>query len=165
MDSILKVYSGPMPLARPQWSLQVGMTNPGEMMIRALVIVACFLNFLGLVSCGSSPYAASASSDDSVAQSLNSEAYSEGDQIVTLDQCPAEVQRAIRARIQGGTLIEIERTTDHGEVLYEVDYRTASGVAEFDVAADGDYRGSGSDGFAIEDGDEGDGEEEDDEDS
>ena len=42
---------------------------------------------------------------------------------------------------QRGTIKEIERTTDHGEVLYEVDVQNAAGVFEFDVAEDGTFRG------------------------
>ena len=63
------------------------------------------------------------------------------DEIVTLEECPAAVQQTINARLDGGTIKEIERTTDHGEVLYEVDVQGVDGVVEFDVAEDGTFRG------------------------
>ena len=63
------------------------------------------------------------------------------DQVVTLSECPAEVQTTIQAHLHGGAIKEIERTTDHGEVLYEVDVTTDEGVIEFDVAEDGTFRG------------------------
>lgn len=65
----------------------------------------------------------------------------DGDIPVAFDECPAEVQATIRAHLQGGEITELERTTDHGEVLYEVDVMTASGRIEFDIAADGAFRG------------------------
>ncbi len=65
---------------------------------------------------------------------------------VTLEECPATVQVTILAHLNGGTIMEIERTTDHGEVLYEVDVRVADGVIEFDVAADGAFRRFENDG-------------------
>lgn len=65
----------------------------------------------------------------------------EGDEAVALEDCPDAVQATIRAHMDGGTITELERTTDHGEVLYEVDVRTGKGVVEFDVAADGTFRG------------------------
>lgn len=66
---------------------------------------------------------------------------SESDVPVSLEECPAAVQATIRAHLDGGEITELERTTDHGEVLYEVDVRTADGVVEFDVAEDGTFRG------------------------
>lgn len=65
----------------------------------------------------------------------------EGDEAVALEDCPEAVQATIKAHLDGGTITELERTTDHGEVLYEVDVRTDAGVVEFDVAADGAFRG------------------------
>ena len=54
----------------------------------------------------------------------------DGDVVVALADCPPEVQRTINEHLDGGAIREIERTTDHGETLYEVD-----------VAADGAFRG------------------------
>ncbi len=68
------------------------------------------------------------------------------DEIVMLAQCPVPVQVTIQAHLAGGALREIERTTDHGEVLFEVDVNTGAGILEFDVAEDGAYRGPDLDG-------------------
>lgn len=65
----------------------------------------------------------------------------EGDEVVTLGECPPAVRETIVARAGDGVIREIERTTDHGEVLYEVDVATAGGIVEFDVAEDGAFRG------------------------
>lgn len=70
----------------------------------------------------------------------------EGDVIVTFEECPAAVQATIRDHLDGGELVEIERTTDHGEVLFEVDVRGDEGIFEFDVAEDGAFRGYEEDG-------------------
>jgi hypothetical protein len=51
------------------------------------------------------------------------------------------VQATIRAHLNGGAITEIERTTDHGGVRYEVDVSDAGGIVEFNVAADGAYLG------------------------
>ncbi|MCA9279260.1 MAG: PepSY-like domain-containing protein [Phycisphaeraceae bacterium] len=67
--------------------------------------------------------------------------HADSDEIVTLAQCPAAVQDTINAHLNGGTIQEIERTTDHGEVLYEVDVTSNEGVIEFDVAEDGTFQG------------------------
>ncbi len=63
------------------------------------------------------------------------------DDLVRLDQCPPPVRATILAHLHGGTLVEIERTTDHGRVLFEVDVRTADGILEFDVAQEGEFVG------------------------
>jgi uncharacterized membrane protein YkoI len=65
----------------------------------------------------------------------------EGDLPVTLDECPRAVQKTIRAHLDGGDIIELERTTDHGEVLFEVDVRHDDRIVEFDVAENGAFRG------------------------
>lgn len=70
----------------------------------------------------------------------------DGDRIVTLEECPDAVQQCIQAYLGGGTIKEIERTTDHGEVLFEVDVHGANGMVEFDVAEDGAFRGHDGDG-------------------
>lgn len=67
--------------------------------------------------------------------------HAETDDIVTLAQCPAAVQDTISAHLNGGTIKEIERTTDHGEVLYEVDVTGDKGVVEFDIAENGAFKG------------------------
>jgi hypothetical protein len=41
----------------------------------------------------------------------------------------------------GAVIVEIERTTDHGATLFEVDARGQDGTFEFDVAEDGTFRG------------------------
>lgn len=68
-----------------------------------------------------------------------------GDEIVRLDQVPPTARATIESKLAGGTLVEIERTTDHGRVLFEVDVRTADGIVEFDVAETGEFVGYESD--------------------
>jgi len=51
------------------------------------------------------------------------------------------VQETILAIVGVGAIDEIERTTDHGEVLYEVDATGDEGEFEFDVAEDGTFHG------------------------
>ena len=75
------------------------------------------------------------------AMGVYSSGHEDGDEAVAFEDCPEAVQQTITAHMDGGTITELERTTDHGEVLYEVDVRTAGGVVEFDVAADGAFRG------------------------
>jgi hypothetical protein len=71
--------------------------------------------------------------------------HDDGDEVVTLAECPPAVQATIRAHLDGGTITEIERTTDHGEVLYEIDVAVGDDVVEFDIAEDGSFRGYESD--------------------
>lgn len=77
----------------------------------------------------------------------------ESDEVVAFEDCPDGVQATITDHLDGGTITEIERTTDHGEVLFEVDVRTDDGVVEFDVAEDGTFRGYENDGDDDDDGD------------
>jgi hypothetical protein len=62
------------------------------------------------------------------------------DEQVTLEQCPAAVQATILEHANGAPIVEIERTTDHGEVLFEVDAQGSEGIFEFDVAENGEFR-------------------------
>jgi len=73
------------------------------------------------------------------------------DEIVRLDQVPPAVRATIMARLAGGSLVEIERTTDHGRVLFEVDVRTDTGIVEFDVEENGAFAGYENDGPEDED--------------
>jgi hypothetical protein len=61
------------------------------------------------------------------------------DDIVKLEDCPMPVRETIGAHLGGGTIKEIERTTDHGRVLYEVDVIVGDAIMEFDVAEDGTF--------------------------
>lgn len=61
------------------------------------------------------------------------------DEVVDLEDCPEVVQGTINSHLGGGAIKEIERTTDHGRVLYEVDVLTPGGVVEFDVTEDGTF--------------------------
>lgn len=81
----------------------------------------------------------------------------DGDETMTLAQCPAAVRATIQAHLGGGTITEIERTTDHGGVRYEVDVTGAPGRVEFNVGADGTYLGkeTDDDGPDDDDGDDG----------
>ena len=71
----------------------------------------------------------------------------DADERVRLEECPAAVRTTIenamarQARLSGGAITEIERTTDHGRILFEVDVKTEDGIVEFDVAADGTFVG------------------------
>jgi len=94
---------------------------------------------------------------------LMGSSHEETDVIVSLEECPGAVQATIRDHLDGGELIEIERTTDHGEVLFEVDVQGDEGIFEFDVAEDGAFRGYEDDGAEDEDDDDDDGEEDEDE--
>jgi uncharacterized membrane protein YkoI len=140
----------------------------GLIMTRTITLLTCILLLLAIGGCagGDSVSADSASNrdDKTVALGLTSSQKIEDDEVVTLEQCPAAVQDTIEAHLDGGSIIEIERTTDHGEVLYEVDVRGADGVLEFDVAADGAFRGyEGADDDGDDEEDEGDDEDGDDE--
>lgn len=101
-------------------------------MNRPVTLLTCTLLVLALAGCQSSGSA--------VAMGLASSSVGD-DEAVTLDQCPPAVRATIEAYLDGGTITELERTTDHGEVLYEVDVRGDGGVVEFDVAEDGTFRG------------------------
>lgn len=114
-------------------------------MTRVTILLACSLLLLTTAGCTSSDsvFADSTPNRDhpTVALGLTSSTQTEGDEVVTLSQCPAAVRTTIEGRLDGGSIMEIERTTDHGEVLYEVDVQGADGVIEFDVANDGTFRG------------------------
>lgn len=125
-------------------------------MTRTTMMMGCFLLLVTIGGCTSGDAVIADATPDrdhpEVALGLTSSRQADGDEAVTLDQCPVAVRRTIESRLDGGSLMEIERTTDHGEVLYEVDVRGAAGVVEFDVAADGVFRGYEDD----DDGDDGD---------
>ena len=113
-----------------------------------ILAIACttILSIIGGCASHDSAGSAAAANGERVALSVKSQGQSDNDEIIALDQCPAAVQAAIQAHLNGGTIKEIERTSDHGEVLYEVDVQTADGVIEFDVAEDGAFRGYEADG-------------------
>jgi hypothetical protein len=90
---------------------------------------------------------------------IRSAIHEDTDEKVSLEQCPEAVQSTIRAQVGEGSITEIERTTDHGEVLYEVDAILANGRLEFDVAADGAFRGVENEDEADDEGEDGDGDE------
>jgi hypothetical protein len=85
----------------------------------------------------------------------------DADEQVTLEQCPPAVQATIKQHAGGAPIVEIERTTDHGEVLFEVDAQGSDGIFEFDVAENGEFRGMEADD---DDGDQAEDDDADDED-
>ncbi len=89
-----------------------------------------------------------------ISAGLISSSQGDGDEIVIFDRCPDAVQKTINAHLDGGTIKEIERTTDHGEVLYEVDVINTDSIVEFDIAADGTFRGYDNDTEDEADGDD-----------
>ena len=56
---------------------------------------------------------------------------------VTLDEVPAAVKDTILANAQGGTIEEIERETEDGQVVYEAEVEINGKEYEIEVAADG----------------------------
>lgn len=112
-------------------------------MERLKVSATLAMAVLGAAGCANDDSAGvhKTSGSDSRAMGVYGTQGEDGDEAVTLESCPEAVRATIRSHMQGGEITELERTTDHGEVLYEVDVRTDSGVVEFDVAADGTFRG------------------------
>ena len=106
-------------------------------MTRTIRVIATTLLLLAASGCASSdpaPGTAASNRDhDTVALALTASSQAD-DEVVTLDECPAAVQTTIKVHLNGGTIKEIERTTDHGEVLYEVDVQNA-GVIDGDLSA------------------------------
>ena len=131
-------------------------------MNRTTLLLGCSLLLLPIGGCASNESASADSASKREAETVSlgvaASSRTDDDEAVTLAQCPAAVRTTIEAHLNGGSIVELERTTDHGEVLYEVDVRGADGVAEFDVAEDGTFRGY------EEDDDDGDGEDDEDDD-
>jgi uncharacterized membrane protein YkoI len=61
----------------------------------------------------------------------------EDEEEVTLDEAPAAVQATILKHAQGGTIEEIERETEDGQVVYEAEVEINGKEYEIEVAADG----------------------------
>lgn len=72
------------------------------------------------------------------------------DEVVKLAEVPAPAQKTIREHAGAGTIEKIERSTERGGTVYEVEGKGASGEFEFVVGEDGTYLGADE-----EDGDEG----------
>lgn len=70
----------------------------------------------------------------------------ENDVQVPIAAVPPSVRDAIEARLNGGRLNEIERSTENGVTRYEVDITPAAGGAtEFVLASDGTLISDGDD--------------------
>lgn len=67
--------------------------------------------------------------------SLAIAALAEKEEKVTLDQCPAAVQKAIQA--QGGTVNEIEKETENGKVIYEAEITKDGKTYDVEIAENG----------------------------
>ncbi len=81
------------------------------------------------------------------------------EQTVTLDQCPAAVQKTINEQAQGGTINEIEKETEDGKVTYEAEITKDGKTFDIEVAEDGTLLGTeseddDSDGEEADDGDD-----------
>jgi uncharacterized membrane protein YkoI len=61
----------------------------------------------------------------------------EDEEEVTLDEVPAAVKATILANAQGGTIEEIERETEDGQVVYEAEVVINGKEYDIEVAADG----------------------------
>lgn len=57
---------------------------------------------------------------------------------VPFDSLPAPVKATVQREVKNGQILEIERETKQGKLLYEIDFRDANAVKwEIDVAPDG----------------------------
>jgi uncharacterized membrane protein YkoI len=138
-------------------------------MTRTILIAAFALVFWSAGGCANRDSASSAGASDReskpVALGVSGTTQARADEAVSFEHCPAAVQDTISAHLNGGAIREIERTTDHGEVLYEVDVLASGRVVEFDVAEDGTFRGyegdDGDDEGVADDDDDDDGDDDD----
>jgi len=56
---------------------------------------------------------------------------------VTLDQLPAPVRTTVERETKGGQITDIERDTEHGQSIFEVEFVLDGKEYELDIAADG----------------------------
>ena len=131
-------------------------------MERRTLTVTRALAILGAAGCANDEKSSARRASDTDTRAMGvygTQPGDDGDEAVALEDCPESVQQTIGAHLDGGTITELERTTDHGEVLYEVDVKTGGGVVEVDVAEAGTFRGyegAGDDDDGAEDDDDGD---------
>src|SRR5438093_12459 len=60
---------------------------------------------------------------------------------VALKECPAAVQDTIKARIEGATIVGIEKDTENGDVEYTVTVKKDKKERDLFVGEDGEFRG------------------------
>lgn len=58
-------------------------------------------------------------------------------QDVALDQLPAPVRTTVERETKGAQITDIERDTEHGQTIYEVEFVLDGKEYELDIAADG----------------------------
>jgi len=56
---------------------------------------------------------------------------------MTLEQLPAAVRATVDKETQGATILELEKDTEDGKVLYDVEFKIGDTVKEISVAPDG----------------------------
>jgi hypothetical protein len=56
---------------------------------------------------------------------------------VPIDQLPQPVRATVERETQGGQITDIERDTEHGQTIYEVEFVLDGKEYELDIAADG----------------------------
>lgn len=56
---------------------------------------------------------------------------------VKLDQLPKEVQKTVEDETKDGKIKDIERDTEQGRTIYEVEFTTGGEDFELDIAEDG----------------------------
>lgn len=61
----------------------------------------------------------------------------EKEEAVTIEQLPAAVQTTLQAQAAGGTILEIEKETEDGKVVYEAEISKDGKTVEVEIAEDG----------------------------
>lgn len=70
--------------------------------------------------------------------SLSVMALDEDEEEVALSDCPDAVQKVIKAQAEGGEILEIERETEDGQVVYEAEIRKDGKTFEVEISEDGE---------------------------
>lgn len=83
------------------------------------------------------------------------------DEVVSLRDVPAAVRKTIEQRAKGGDIEKIERSTEDGKTVYEVEVDGHRGDFEFVVGQDGSFLGMDHEGEGEHADDDGDGNHED----
>ncbi|MBI2434371.1 MAG: PepSY-like domain-containing protein [Candidatus Hydrogenedentes bacterium] len=86
------------------------------------------------------------------------------DEKVSLDQVPAAVKTTIEQHAAQAKIIKIEKETEKGQEIYEVEQKIDGKVVEFQVSAAGKYLGPEAEEGEDDDGEDDDGDEEGDDD-
>jgi uncharacterized membrane protein YkoI len=54
-----------------------------------------------------------------------------------LEELPASVQATVKREVKSGTITDVEKDTEHGAVIYEIEFDLNGKSWEIDVAPDG----------------------------